>query len=420
MVCVAGDELQLPPVPKEASLLAPLEGCSDEHKAGVAIFAGMKHVYGLTTTMRFDDPVLISILAKMRTPGGAKLTHTEWASFEATEAKTAADLHGTEEWFEGCYTSSVVTMTSVIRSKLSARTTKAVLFIVQAEDEIVNPWSELHHERARKIVGEQLLRHPNMNTTGRIPGFAMFHVGMQVRLTQSVEPPEGVVDATGKVVGVDFHPLEPESHRRAAFPGHDVAELVASVVVLRHQPLCVYVKLDDCDTEFLPPRPCTEHAVIGADRTCSACSFYPGVLAVQPCANKRPWNLEVTLPNEDDTKKPGARQIKVIRKGLPLVCIKASTLHVLQGSTADPGLIFHWAFPRLLQKPMRWLAIYVALSRVRRLKNFRSIGLNKDIRKIMEQGPPDSLPAQFHKLFNEKEAQTVLDADAAMAALGWA
>ena len=37
----------------------------------------------------------------------------------------------------------------------------------------------------------------------------------------------------------------------------------------------------------------------------------------------------------------------------------------------------------------------------------------------MEAGPPDSLPAQFHKLFHEKEAQTALDADAAMAALGW-
>ena len=68
---------------------------------------------------------------------------------------------------------------------------------------------------------------------------------------------------------------------------------------------------------------------------------------------------------------------------------------------------------------MRWLARYVALSRVRRLKNLRSVGLNRDIRRVMEAGPPDSLPAQFHKLFHEKEAQTALDADAAMAALGW-
>ena len=124
--------------------------------------------------------------------------------------------------------------------------------------------------------------------------------------------------------------------------------------------------------------------------------------------------MEVIVPSED-----GCREVKVVRRGLPVVCLKASTLHVLQGTTADPGLIFHWVFPRRLSGPMRWLAIYVALSRVRRLKNLRSIGLNKDIRKIMEEGPPDSLPAQFHKLFNEKEAQTVLDADAAMAALGW-
>ena len=68
---------------------------------------------------------------------------------------------------------------------------------------------------------------------------------------------------------------------------------------------------------------------------------------------------------------------------------------------------------------MRWLAIYVALSRVRRLKNLRSIGLTKAIREIIEEGPPDSLPTQFHKLFNEKEVQTSIDADAAMKALGW-
>ena len=345
VVCVGGDELQLPPVPMEASLLAPLEGRSDEHKAGVAIFAGLKHVYRLTTAMRFDDPVLIAILAKMRMPGGAKLTGAEWASLEATEAKTAADLEGTEDWFEACYTWSVVAMASAIRSKLSARTAKAVLFIVQAEDEMVNPWPELRHEQVRKSVGEQLLRLPNMNTTGRLPGFAMFHIGMQMRLTQSVEPPEGVVDATGEVVGVDFHPLEPQSHRRCVFPGHGAAEPVASVVVLRHQPLCVYVKLDDCSTEFLPPKPCNEHAVSGADRTCSACSFYPGVLAVKPCANKKPWTIEITVPNEDN-----GRQAKVIRRGLPIVCVKSSTLHVLQGSTADPGLIFHWVFPRLLKK----------------------------------------------------------------------
>ena len=415
VVCVGGDELQLPPVPMQASLLAPLEDCSDEHKAGVAIFSSLKHVYRLTTAMRFDDPTLIAILAKMRTPGGAKLTGAEWASLEATEAKTGAYLEGTEDWFEACYTWSVVTLASAIRSKLSARKAKATLFIVQAEDEIVNPWSELRRGEVRESVGEQLLRHPNTNTTGRLPSFGMFHIGMRMRLLQSVEPPEGVVDATGECVGIDFHPSEPQSHRRGVSSGHGAAEPVASVVVLRHQPVCVYLKLDDCDTEFLPPKPCSEHALIGGDRTCATCSFYPGVLAVKPCTNKTPWKMEVTVPNEDK-----CREVKVIRRALPVVCVKASTLHVLQGTTTDPGLIFHWVFPRRLTEPLRWLAIYVALSRVRRLQNLRSVGLNKGIRRIMEAGPPDSLPAQFYKLFQEKEAQTALDADAAMAALGWA
>ena len=426
ILVMGGDELQMPPVPMEASLLAPLEGASDEQKAGVAIFAGLKHVYRLSTAMRFDDAVLIGILEKMRTPGGARLSDAEWRSLEATEAGGAAELAGTEEWYEACYTWNVVTMATAMRCTLSARAAKATLFVVQAEDRVVNPWPALGQERVRKSVGEQLLRRPNTNVTGRLPAFAMFHVGMRGRLTQSVEPPVAVVDAAGEVAGLDFHPLEPRSHRQCAFPeasrsgaaepaGASDVSAPASVVVLNHQPLCVYFKLDDCETEFLPPRPCSLHSVSGADRACPDCAFYPGIVAVKPLGNKKAWSIDINSLGES-----GARQAKVIRKQIPLTTVKASTLHVLQGTTADPGLIFHWVFPRLFRRDLRWLAIYVALSRVRRLKNLRSIGLNRDIRAIMEEGPPNTLPAQFHKLFSDKEAQTALDADAAMIYLGWA
>ena len=307
-------------------------------------------------------------------------------------------------------------MATAMRCTLSARAAKAVLFIVQAEDQLTNPWPALRQERVSKSVGEQLLRHPNMNNTGRLPGFAMFHIGMRGRLTQSVEPPEAVVDATGEVIGMDFHQLEPWSHRRCLEPAaaSDVSDL-ASVVILKHQPLCVYFKLDDCDIEFLPPQTCSLHRVSGADRACRSCAFYPGIVAVKPFQNRQAWTLDVASSGE-----AGTRQAKVIRTQLPLITVKASTLHVLQGTTTDPGLIFHWVFPRLLRRDLRWLAIYVALSRVRRLKSLRSTGLSRDIRAIMEEGPPDTLPAQFHKLFSEKEAQTALDADAAMVALGWA
>ena len=156
------------------------------------------------------------------------------------------------------------------------------------------------------------------------------------------------------------------------------------------------------------------HSQTGADKACTACNFLPGVLAIKPCTSQQAWSVIITSITDGN-----ARDIKVKRTQLPLVCLKASTLHVLQGTTTDPGLIFHGFFPRKLRRDMRWLAIYVALSRVRRLKSLRSIGLNNDIREIIEAGPPDTLPAQFHKLFSEKEKQTALDAEAAMKAIGW-
>ena len=102
-------------------------------------------------------------------------------------------------------------MGSAIRSRPSACTAKAVPFIVQAEDEIVNLWSELRRDEVGRSVGDQLLRHPTMNTTG----------------------------ATGECGGIDCCPLEPKSHRRCAFPAHGAAEPVASVVAFRRQPLCL-------------------------------------------------------------------------------------------------------------------------------------------------------------------------------------
>ena len=54
----SGDYLSLPPVPKSVSLLANIEGTSDEHKAAAGMFASIEQVFELETMMRFRDPVL--------------------------------------------------------------------------------------------------------------------------------------------------------------------------------------------------------------------------------------------------------------------------------------------------------------------------------------------------------------------------
>ena len=143
----------------------------------------------------------------------------------------------------------------------------------------------------------------------------------------------------------------------------------------------------------------------------SARSAY--LVAVTPLKNSQTWSLEIRLDDGFTVK------VKVKRTQLPLVCLQASTLHVLQGCTCDPGLIFHWVFPSRLSRDLKWLAIYVALSRVRSLENLRSVKLTANIKAVIESGPPDSLPAQFAKYFAEKEKKTQVAATEAMETLGW-
>ena len=69
-----GDHLQLPPVPKANSMLAPLERTSQEHRVGAAIFRQVRYVFQLKKMMRFTDPILIRILHTMRTVGGKALS----------------------------------------------------------------------------------------------------------------------------------------------------------------------------------------------------------------------------------------------------------------------------------------------------------------------------------------------------------
>ena len=84
--------------------------------------------------------------------------------------------------------------------------------------------------------------------------------------------------------------------------------------------------------------------------------------------------------------------------------MKQCTLHGVQGKTATPGMIAHWAFPPGLSAKSIWLAYYVILSRPTSLQNLLSFGLPK--RKIIEGGPPEEITEAFNKFFTDKIAYT--------------
>ena len=111
--------------------------------------------------------------------------------------------------------------------------------------------------------------------------------------------------------------------------------------------------------------------------------------------------------------------IQVKRKQLPMTIKTASTINTLQGVTTDPGLIFHWKFPRFFSEELRWLATYVALSRPPSLAQLISVGLPDELRNIIEGGPPEGILSRFNDMFKEKEEATQLRAAEVMRELGW-
>ena len=49
---------------------------------------------------------------------------------------------------------------------------------------------------------------------------------------------------------------------------------------------------------------------------------------------------------------------------------------------------------------------YVMPSRPRGLSHLKSVGMDKSVREIIEQGPPEDLVTDFKRLFGEKVAAT--------------
>ena len=94
----------------------------------------------------------------------------------------------------------------------------------------------------------------------------------------------------------------------------------------------------------------------------------------------------------------------------------AVPLYSMQGTTADPGLVAYWFFPQRCSDTIRWLIVYVMLSRPRSLATLKSVNLTRQIRDVIEQGPPEDLVANFDRLFREKvEATRELAREAARA-----
>ena len=389
------DHLQLPPVPESSSMLAPLEGTTDEFKVGAKIFRNAELVFQFHTAMRFTDPTLIEILEAMRTPGGKKLSTAQWDALAKTErgaeqpAIISAEQPDASSIYHVCYCWSVITMASFMLARVSAQSSGQTLFYVQAVDQALT----LMQHTSREAFYEDLLKLPSLSATKKLPAVVLWHTGMRMKFTTTLQQPFAVQDVECTVVG--FDPDDKDHETKAALDAqHCQGEHVCAFM-----PKAIYVKIDDCDCHFLPPAPCSLHRSTGHDSSCLNCisAVQPGIFAVkpQPRTFRYYWD-----------PKNKSRYVKVQRKQFPLMPAAAMPLYAMQGTTADPGMVAYWFFPQMCSPTVKWLIVYVILSRPRSLSALISIGLTPKVRDIIEGGPPEALVATFHKLFDSNIKKT--------------
>ena len=342
------DHLQLPPVPESSSMLAPLEGTSDEHKVGARIFRNAEFVFQFHTAMRFTDPILIQILEAMRTKGGKKLTDEQWQALMKTEQRKelAADVGAARpdysNYYHVCYCWSVITMASFMLARVSAKKAGQTLFYAQAVDQALS----LIQHTEREEFYEELLKLPNLSSTKKLPGVFCWHYGMRMKFTTTLQQPFAVQDVECTVVG--FEPDEKDYDAKAALDArHCQGEHVCSFL-----PAAIYVQIDECDHHFLPPAPCSAHRSTGYDDGCLNCTsaVRPGVFAVKPLLRRFKYFYD---------SKNKSRYTNVQRKQFPLMPAQAMPLYAMQGVTADPGMFAYWFFPQRCSPTVRWLIVYV-------------------------------------------------------------
>lgn len=165
-------------------------------------------------------------------------------------------------------------MAAFMLARQSAREARQTRFYVQAVDQA----EAIIPETNTAQFYEDLLRIPSIQKTKRLPPVVLFHYGMRVRLTTTIQQPFAVQDVEGTVVGFDPDPADLTTKTRIRSPAAaHTAEFACPLM-----PKAIYVKLDDCDLQLLPPAPCPKHP----DRctTCLLCTSaaQPGVMAIRP------------------------------------------------------------------------------------------------------------------------------------------
>ncbi len=90
----------------------------------------MAYVVHFEQMHRFDDPLLVEVLAAMRTPGGKKISEAAWKALQGTALRTTAvetRLRDARGWYECAYEWRIVSYAMHAHARLNAKAAGVIL-----------------------------------------------------------------------------------------------------------------------------------------------------------------------------------------------------------------------------------------------------------------------------------------------------
>ena len=454
---LVGDFVQLNPVNSHTLLEALVKGMrvpgtprsfKPEDEDGFKVFDQIcENVVLFTGTHRFLDKDLPQLLEIMRTPGGAPVPQAlrqkieeriqagpddpRLSSDHVQEGVRGFFAHGAKaaiQWEQVAREQQLHVVTSaqscdgpralcnlddgkpdLARHGMSTQPEGCrgqLVYYFQAVDRF--PHKDYHRD-----AYIQALKFVNQSKSANMQGMPGFYIGMRVRLTKKILPPELVQEATGEVVGIVFHRDE-----RFGYPG-------LSNLRPPNEHECWERGWVRCD--FLPQYIEVRFDGIGEDYTGLG---KPGVWHVTPKEDtwQCPQDKIFTVGNPGSA---GAKRVKVIgkkrkvmvaisRTALPLAPELVVTYQNVQGQTVRgpegqaKGFVLDLFRPMSMQGDLKdaeyFQHVYMGMGRPRKLEwmLLRNFPRHKDGAldwSIFENGPPDYL-VKFEAELKQRDART--------------
>ena len=131
-------------------------------------------------------------------------------------------------------------MAAFMLARVSAQRSGQTLFYAQAVDQALT----LIQHVAQEDFYEELLKIPSLSSTKRLPGVVLWHHGMRMKFSTTLQQPFAVQDVECTVVG--FDPDDKDRGTKAAIEGRQCrGEYVCEL-----PPKAIYVKIDDFDAKI--------------------------------------------------------------------------------------------------------------------------------------------------------------------------